>query len=55
MPGSSKSITSFEMDVAPENGRDSACSRILDKRLVHKAYDENVLLSHIEAVQIKPP
>jgi hypothetical protein len=27
--------------------------RRLDKRLVHKSYDENVLVSHIEAVQ--PP
>jgi A-factor biosynthesis hotdog domain len=50
MPSSSKSITSYEMNAAPLDGHDSSCSRTIDKRLVHKAYDENVLLSHIEAL-----
>jgi len=45
----SRSITPLEK--AARNTTDGCPPRTLDKRLVHKSYDENVLVSHIEAVQ----
>jgi hypothetical protein len=44
----------FEPDLrVPAASLDPGGTR-LDKRLVHKSYDENVLVSHIEAVQPAP-
>jgi hypothetical protein len=37
--------------VVPQVAPVASPSRTIDKRLVHKSYDENVLLSHIEAVR----
>jgi len=43
----------FEGDLMASAASLEAATRRLDKRLVHKSHDENVLVSHIEAVQ--PP
>jgi A-factor biosynthesis hotdog protein len=41
----------LDTNLAPQIAPVSPPSRTIDKRLVHKSYDENVLLSHIEAVR----
>jgi hypothetical protein len=40
----------FRTDMVPPAASADAAPSTLDKRLVHKSYDENVLVSHIEAV-----
>jgi len=40
----------FRSDTVPGAALGASAQRPLDKRLVHKSYDENVLVSHIEAV-----
>jgi hypothetical protein len=47
----SRSITPLEVKAVARNTTDDSPQRTLDKRLVHKSYDKNVLMSHIEAVQ----
>jgi hypothetical protein len=41
----------FDTNLVPQVAPAASPSRTIDKRLVHKSYDENVLLSHIEAVR----
>ncbi len=40
----------FRSETAPRSALGVSAQPTLDKRLVHKSHDENVLLSHIEAV-----
>jgi hypothetical protein len=40
----------FDTNLAPQIAPVASPVRTIDKRLVHKAYDDNVLLSHVEAV-----
>jgi hypothetical protein len=47
-----RSITALEVKAVARNTTEDSPPRTLDKRLVHKSYDENVLVSHIEAVQV---
>jgi A-factor biosynthesis hotdog domain len=51
MIANSRSITPIEVNAVARNTADDSPPRTLDKRLVHKSYDENVLVSHIEAVR----
>jgi A-factor biosynthesis hotdog domain len=46
-----RSITPLEVNAVAGNTTEDFPPRTLDKRLVHKSYDENVLVSHIEAVR----
>jgi hypothetical protein len=46
-----RSITRLEVNAVARNKTEDSPPRTLNKRLVHKSYDENVLVSHIEAVQ----
>jgi len=46
-----RSITPLEVNAVARNATEDSPPRTLDKRLVHKSYDENVLVSHIEAVR----
>jgi hypothetical protein len=43
-------ISAFETKLMPQVTPAVSTSPTLDKRLVHKSYDESVLVSHIEAV-----
>jgi hypothetical protein len=45
------SIIPPEVNAVARNSTEDSLPRTLDKRLVHKSYDENVLVSHIEAVR----
>jgi hypothetical protein len=47
----SRSITPSEVNAVARNTTDDSPARTLEKRLVHKSYDENVLVSHIEAMR----
>src|SRR6516165_3015747 len=47
---SSEGITPFETGAGPGTTPNSSRSRTIDRRLVHKSYDQNVLISHIETV-----
>jgi A-factor biosynthesis hotdog domain len=47
-----RSITPLGVTAIARNTTEDSPPRTLDKRLVHKSYDENVLVSHIEAVQV---
>jgi hypothetical protein len=40
----------FDTNLAPQIAPVASRPRTIDKRLVHKSYDDNVLLSHVEAV-----
>src|SRR5579859_6347661 len=43
--------SAFHLDLKAPSASLNATAR-LDKRLVHKSYDENVLVSHVEAAQL---
>jgi hypothetical protein len=47
---SSEGITPFETGAGPGTTPNYSRSRTIDRRLVHKSYDQNVLISHIETV-----
>jgi hypothetical protein len=53
MSSNSDATRAFETKLMPQITPGVPSGRTLDKRLVHKSYDESVLVSHIEAVQ--PP
>jgi hypothetical protein len=51
MMTNSRSISPLKVNAVVRNRTDDSGPRTVDKRLVHKSYDENVLVSHIEAVR----
>jgi hypothetical protein len=50
MISNSPNITPLKTNTVARSTSDDCAARTVDKRLVHKSYDENVLVSHIEAV-----
>ena len=54
MDTNSQTIGAFETNAVVQRGSGNLYPQMLDKRLVHKSYDESVLVSRIEAVHCEP-